>query len=96
MQQRNENKIVKEFRLIKEEYAYNPDILCPDSDRVRLLKYVIDNCLNLVDRTIILLYADCQSLRKLGEILGVSHATARTEVQRIKAIIIKEYNERIH
>lgn len=91
----NENKVVKEYRLIKAEYAYNPDILCPDSDRVRLLKYIIDNRLDIVDRTIILLYADCQSLRKLGEILGVSHATARTEVLRIRDIILKEY-ERIH
>ena len=90
----NENKVVKEYRLIKQEYAYNPDILCPDEERVRLLKYVIDKCLNVVDRTIILLYADCQSLRELGKILGVSHATARTEVLRIRETIIKEYNGR--
>lgn len=91
----NENAIVKGFRLIKEEYAYNPDILCLDDHRVRTLKYIIDNRLTQVDKTIILLYAEHQSLRKLGEILGVSHATARTEVQRIKRLILEEY-ERLH
>lgn len=94
MKPHNENKVVKEYRLLKAEYAYNPDIFCPDSDRVRLLKYIIYNRLDIVDRTIILLYADLQSLRKLGQVMGVSHTTIRTEVLRIRDIILKEY-ERI-
>ena len=92
---RNENAVVQEYKLIKEEYAYKADILCEDDGRVRSLKYIIDNRLTQVDKTIILLYAELQSLRKLGAILGVSHATARTEVQRIKGIILKEY-EHLH
>lgn len=50
----NENEVVKEFRAIKEEYAYNPDVMCLDDDRVRKIKYIIDNRLDAVDRTIIL------------------------------------------
>lgn len=87
----NENAIVKAYRLIKEEYAFDPDICCKDDERVRTLKYIIDNRLSQVDKTIILLYAECQSLRKLGRMLGVSHATARTEVMRIKKLILEEY-----
>lgn len=88
---RNDNKVVETYRLIKEEYAYNPDIMCKDDERVAKLKKIIDTKLSVVDKTIILLYADLQSLRKLGQVMGVSHATIRTEVQRIKDIIMTEY-----
>lgn len=88
---RNDNKVVETYRLIKEEYAYNPDIMCKDDERVAKLKKIINTKLSVVDKTIILLYADLQSLRKLGQVMGVSHTTIRTEVQRIKDIIITEY-----
>lgn len=88
---RNDNKVVETYRLIKEEYAYNPDIMCKDDEGVAKLKKIIDTKLSVVDKTIILLYADLQSLRKLGQVMGVSHATIRTEVQRIKDIIMTEY-----
>lgn len=88
---RNDNKVVETYRLIKEEYAYNPDTMCKDDERVAKLKKIIDTKLSVVDKTIILLYADLQSLRKLGQVMGVSHATIRTEVQRIKDIIMTEY-----
>ena len=55
------------------------------------VKKIIDTKLSLADKTIILLYVDCQSYRKLGARLGVSHMTLRREVQRIKNIILKEY-----
>ena len=90
-----ENEVVKEFRLIKQDYAWNPDIMCDDEPRVAKLKEIIDTKLSLVDKTIILLYADCQSYRKLGAKLHLSHMTVRREVIRIKNIIIKEY-ENIH
>lgn len=90
-----ENEVVKEFRAIKQDYAYNPDIMCVDEPRVAKLKEIIDTKLSLVDKTIILLYADCQSYRKLGAKLHLSHMTVRREVIRIKNIILKEY-ENIH
>lgn len=90
-----ENEVVKEFRAIKQDYAYNPDIMCVDEPRVAKLKEIIDTKLSLVDKTIILLYADCQSYRKLGAKLHLSHMTIRREVIRIKNIILKEY-ENIH
>lgn len=86
------NEIVKEFRQIKQEYAWNPDIMCPDDPRVARLKEIIDTKLSQVDKTIILLYADCLSYRKLGRKMNLSHMTVRREVIRIKKIILEEYN----
>lgn len=85
------NEVVAEFRKIKEEYSYNPDIMNEDDPRISRVKEIIDQKLSLADKTIIILYVDCQSYRKLGARLGVSHMTIRREVQRIKNIILKEY-----
>lgn len=62
-----------------------------EEERLSKVKQIIDTKLSLADKTIILLYVDCQSYRKLGTRLGVSHMTIRREVQRIKKIILKEY-----
>ena len=85
------DEVIAEFRKIKQEYTYNPDIMCEDDPRISRVKEIIDTKLSLADKTIILLYVDCQSYRKLGKRLGVSHMTIRREVQRIKNIILKEY-----
>ena len=87
-----ENEVVKEYRQIKEDYAFNPDIMCPDDPRVSRIKEIIETKLSQVDKTIILLYADCQSYRKLGKKMRLSHMTIRREVIRIKKIILEEYN----
>ena len=87
-----ENEVVKEFRQIKQEYAYDPDIMCQDDPRVARLKEIIDTKLSQVDKTIILLYCDCLSYRKLGNKMHLSHMTIRREVIRIKKIILEEYN----
>ena len=85
------DEVIAEFRKIKQEYTYNQDIMCEDDPRISRIKEIIDKKLSLADKTIILLYVDCQSYRKLGARLGVSHMTIRREVQRIKNIILKEY-----
>lgn len=90
-----ENEVVKEYRQIKEDYKFNPDIMCPDDPKVSRIKEIIDTKLSQVDKTIILLYADCQSYRKLGAKMHLSHMTVRREVIRIKNIILKEY-ENLH
>jgi DNA-directed RNA polymerase specialized sigma24 family protein len=89
------NEVVKEFRMIKQEYAYNPDIFTTDDPRVARLKEIINTRLSQVDRTILLLYVDCQSYRKLGQKMGMSHMTMRREILRIKKIILEEY-EHLH
>ena len=85
------DEVIAEFRKIKQEYSYNPDIMNEEDERLTRVKKIIDQKLSLADKTIILLYVDCQSYRKLGARLGVSHMTIRREVQRIKNIILKEY-----
>ena len=85
------DEVIAEFRKIKQDYTYNPDIMNEEDERLTRIKKIIDTKLSLADKTIILLYVDCQSYRKLGARLGVSHMTLRREVQRIKNIILKEY-----
>ena len=90
-----ENEVVKEYRAIKQDYAYDSDIMSKDDERVAKIKKIIDTKLSLVDKTIILLYADCQSYRKLAKKMNLSHMTLRREVIRIKNITLKEY-ENLH
>ena len=85
------DEVIAEFRKIKQDYTYNPDIMNEEDERLTRIKKIIDTKLSLADKTIILLYVDCQSYRKLGARLGVSHMTLRREVMRIKNIILKEY-----
>lgn len=88
---KTEMEAVAEFRKIKEDYAFNPDMMNDEDERTSRIKEIIDTKLSLADKTIILLYADCQSYRKLGKRLGVSHMTIRRDCQRIKRIILNEY-----
>jgi DNA-directed RNA polymerase specialized sigma24 family protein len=85
------SEIIRDFRDIKEDYKYNPDIMNPEDERVARIKEIINSKLSIVDKTIILLYIDCLSYRKLGKRLGLSHMTCRKEVIRIKNIILNEY-----
>ena len=84
-------EIIRDYKDIKEDYKFNPDIMSTEDERVARIKEIINNKLSLVDKTLILLYTDCQSYRKLGERLGLSHMTCRKEIIRIKTIILNEY-----
>lgn len=88
-----EEGLVRTYKEIKADYAFDPDIFCQDDERARLAKWIIDNRLSAVDKTIFLLYADLQSYRKLGRRMRLSHVTAGKEVQRIKRIILEEYQK---
>lgn len=90
---KTELDIVRDFKDIKEDFSWHPDIMTNEDDKVDKLKKIINTKLSLVDKTIILLYVDCLSYRKLGKRLGVSHMTIRREVQRIKKIILEEYEK---
>lgn len=89
----NEKEVVRDYKSIREDYKFNPDIFNDEPEKVARVKYIINNRLNQVDRTLIILYADCQSYRKLGKRLGLSHTTIRGEIMRIKAEILRIYNE---
>ena len=83
----------RDFKDIEAEYAHDPSIFTEDEGRVNAVKWIIDNKLNRVDKTLILLYADCLSFRKLGKRLGFSHTTVRQEIMRIKQYILEEYKQ---
>lgn len=87
------NDIVERYRSIKVDYAFDADIMSAEDERTARLKEIINTKLSLVDKTIILLYIDCQSYRKLGKMMHLSHMSARKEVIRIKKIILAEYNK---
>lgn len=82
-----------DYKRIAPDYAYDGTIFSEDTDRVAAVKYIINNKLSQVDRTIILLYADCLSYRKLGKRLGFSHMTIQKEVRKIKKKILEEYEK---
>lgn len=85
--------IIRDYKDIKEDYKFNPDIMSTEEEKVTRLKEIINTRLSLVDKTLILLYVDCQSYRKLGKRLGLSHMTCRKEIIRIKQIILREYEK---
>ena len=85
--------IIREYKDIKEDYKFNPDIMSTEDEKVARIKEIINTRLSIVDKTLILLYTDCQSYRKLGQRLGLSHMTCRKEIIRIKKIILNEYGK---
>lgn len=86
-------EIVRQYKKIKDDYAYTPDILSEDDTRVARVKRIMRDELSEVERTILILYMELQSFRKLGEVMGCSHQTMRNEVQRIKDKIFKSYGK---
>ncbi len=88
-----EKDAVRDYKEIRQDYAFDPDIMNDEPERVARVKYIVNNRLNQVDRTLIILYADCQSYRKLGKRLGLSHTTVMLEIRRIKAEIRRIYDE---
>ena len=86
-------EIIRDFKDIMEDYVFDADIMNMEDERVHRIKEIINTRLSLVDKTLILLYVDCQSFRKLGERLGLSHMTCRKEIIRIKNIILSEYQK---
>lgn len=72
---------------LMEEYEPNDDIFCEDSEDMRKLKHIIFDRLPEVDKRVILLYSELQSLRKVAKYLGVSPSTAYILINRIKTDI---------
>ena len=78
----------EEMKWILDTYRPNEDIFDEDSDRVRRLKFVIYNCLNEIDRRVVLLYAELGTQRKLARELGVSASTVNKLLKEIKRKIL--------
>lgn len=84
-------KIARSYVDIRKDYTYDGSVFTQDPERVARLKWIIENRLTQVDQTLIILYADCGSLRDLGKRLGLSHTLVGKEIRRIRALILEEY-----
>ena len=71
------------LKKIEEEYV---DDIFVDDDRMYKLKQII-NELDDLDRAILIIYADEQSMAKAGKKFNVSAATIYTNIKRIRQII---------
>ena len=89
------NKLVEDFRDIRQALAWHPDIMSAQAESVALLKEIIWTKLSQQDRNIILLYIQYLSYRELGRQLRISHTTIGKQVVRIKRIILEEYRKMI-
>lgn len=87
-----DKEIARDYKSIREDYRWDGSIFSQEPDRIARVKWIIDNRLTDTERIFILLYVDCQSYRKLGRRMGLSHQTCAKEVRRIKAKILEEYN----
>lgn len=79
-------EIKKRLNVLMEDYKNKPlDIFADDCDGHKAVTAL--NELPTADRTLMMLYADTGSYREVGELLGCSHSSVRTEIIRIKQII---------
>jgi DNA-directed RNA polymerase specialized sigma24 family protein len=78
---------VREFRpsleKIEEEYTKDP---IKDDDRMYKLKEIIEN-LDDLDKALLIVYADEESMAKTGKKFNVSPATIHSNIKRIRNII---------
>lgn len=84
---------VRDYKTIREDYRFDGSIFTTEPDKVARVKWVLDHRLSEVDRTLIILYSDCLSTRKLGKRLGISHSLVAKEIRRIRETILEEYNK---
>lgn len=80
------------YRAALRDYRPGPD----DDDAMLGLKLTVLERLPPADRIIIVLYAELQSYRKLGQLMGLSHNTVRKEILRIRKEIEKLYEQHLH
>lgn len=76
------------YARIRPEYEHDPDVFNPEPPRTRSMKAAIER-LPEADKAIIRLYAELESLSKLGRMLGVSKDTAWKVVRRIRARVLE-------
>ena len=84
---------VRDYKTIREDYRFDGSLFAAEPDKVARVKWVLDHRLSEVDRTLIILYCDCLSTRKLGKRLGISHSLVAKEIRRIRETILEEYNK---
>ena len=85
-------KNLDKIERIEEDYMPHFDILMEEGNITYQIKQAIFNKLDVIDRRVLLLYAETMSLRKVGQILGVSTSKVYSMISRIRNIIKNELN----
>lgn len=76
----------------EEDFKFNDDIWDSDDERIRKIKWIIDNKLSIGEKEIFLLYTHNNSnYHKTSKILGCSVTTARNRIIQIRKKIINYY-----
>lgn len=87
------NDVIRDYKEIRKDFEIDDSIFNAEPDKVRRIKEIVLNRLDQVERTLILLYADCGSLRDLGKRLGMSYGSVKRVLDPIKEKILTEYYE---
>lgn len=81
-------RTVKERVLrLKDEFRVELPLIW-DEDTTGKAALIALNELDTADRTLMMLYTDLQSYRKLGKMLNISHQAIKIEIERIREIMI--------
>ena len=85
----NQEQPFPEWKYDPEDFAYNDNIWDEDSEKIRKIKWVIDNKLSIGEKEIFLLYAHNNSnYHKTAKLLNCSVTTARNKVLQIRKKIL--------
>lgn len=87
------NDVLRDYKEIRKDFEIDDSIFNAEPDKVRRIKEIVLNRLDQVERTLILMYADCGSLRDLGKRLGMSYGSVKRVLDPIKEKIMREYYE---
>lgn len=87
------NDVIRDYKEIRKDFEIDDSIFNAEPDKVRRIKEIVLTKLDQVERTLILLYADCGSLRDLGKRLGMSYGSVKRVLDPIKEKILTEYYE---
>lgn len=84
----NQEQPYPSWKPYKEDFAYNDNIWDEDSEKIRKIKWIIDNKLSIGEKEIFLLYTHNNSnYHKTAKLLNCSVTTARNKILIIRAKI---------
>lgn len=75
----DKEQLKKDLKRLKQEYNFELDEFA--EDRGLLLAF---NELEIIEQTILLLYAEHQSYRKVAKLLNISHQAIKNEIDNIR------------
>ena len=94
--QRNKLNInnLNNIQQIQHEYTNDNSIFNEDCQRVKQIKYIIENYLSPNERILFILYLECNfRVRDFCKIVGCELTTARNYIWAVKKKIRNKYNE---